>query len=140
MPIKILLLLFFVLEISLLISIGAEIGILLTLLEFVLSAILGLFVVRKIGFRVLVQVNQGIKAGVTQPLDVMAPLLTVIAGVLLMMPGFASDFLGLLLSLPLCKTLITPRAQNGLNQSAKRQQNRQKTTRQRQSITIEQRD
>ena len=131
---RLLLFLFFALEIALLIVIGGAVGVLMTLLEFVLSAMFGSYIIREKGFRFLVEMNQQIKQGIAQDANAISAIVNVVAGLLLIIPGFASDTIGLLLLIPLCRNLLKQPAQWNINHRARR--NRQKRAR----IIIDQTD
>lgn len=120
MPLRLILLLFFVIEVSLLILVGAEIGLLLTFLEFIVTAMIGSYMVRTQGVSMIVQINRDVKNGVSPETGVMNTFLTVIGGILLIIPGFATDILGILLLIPFVKSRTLNRAHQGLSRNAEK--------------------
>ena len=95
-----------VLEIYLFIKIGSQIGAFTTILLIFLTAILGIYYARYEGLNTL-------RAGFTQLSKQETPAYEIISGatialaaLLLIVPGFATDFLGFLLIFPLTRKLI----------------------------------
>ena len=95
-----------ILEIYLFIKIGSEIGAFLTIFLVFVTAILGLLYARIEGFNTL-------RNGVQKILENKVPLYEIISGaalaigaLLLILPGFATDFVGLILIFPFTRKLI----------------------------------
>lgn len=87
-------------EIALFVTIGAEIGLWATLAWVVLSALIGFAVIRGQGARAVYDVRLA-TAELRDPTGPIArSAFGVIAGVLLILPGFFTDALGILLLLP----------------------------------------
>lgn len=87
-------------EIGLFVTLGAEIGLWPTLAWVLISAMLGMWIIRRQGERAQVALRHGL-ATMSDPLSPMARgAMNVAAGVLLILPGFLTDALGLLLLLP----------------------------------------
>ncbi|TGG95003.1 FxsA family protein [Natronospirillum operosum] len=97
MPLLILLLLFFALELGLFIELGSQIGILATLLEIVVSAVIGVQLIRLTGFRVLQEMQAGMVNQWWLQVRQQTIARRMFAGLLLIAPGFATDALGLVL-------------------------------------------
>ena len=94
------------LEIYLFIKIGSEIGAFLTISLIFLTAVLGLLYARLEGFNTL-------RDGVQKMLENKLPLYEIVSGaalaigaLLLILPGFATDFVGLILIFPFTRKLI----------------------------------
>jgi UPF0716 protein FxsA len=88
------------LEIGLFVTLGAALGLWLTLALVILTAVIGVTILRglSMGGRGL---RQGLQEGMHDPLSpIMHRTLIGIAAVLLILPGFFTDALGLLLLLP----------------------------------------
>ena len=103
MPVRImpiLLLVVPILEIAVFILVGGEIGIGWTLLLVLLTAILGTFLLRQQGFGVLEQIREDVNAGRVPAAAMAHGVLIIVAGVLLLTPGFVTDALGFLLFVP----------------------------------------
>lgn len=88
------------LEITAFIKIGEAIGVLPTLLGCVVTAMMGAFLVRLQGFDVLRRGQEVIARG-DLPVDELAHgVMILVAGVLLMTPGYVTDSMGFLLLVP----------------------------------------
>ncbi|WP_373778126.1 FxsA family protein [Glaesserella sp.] len=93
-------------EISLLISVGSAIGVLpLILLMIVISAV-GLWLVKLRGLMTIMQIRSEIAQGKIPAQAVTSSIFFAITGVLLIIPGFLSDILALLLLLPITRQLL----------------------------------
>lgn len=97
MPLLILLLLFFALELGLFIEIGSRIGVLVTLLEIVLSAVVGVQLIRLTGLKVLQEMQAGMVSQWWLQVRQQTMARRMFAGLLLIAPGFATDALGVVL-------------------------------------------
>lgn len=87
-------------ELWLLIAVGSSIGVLNTLGLCVLSAFVGYQLVRAQGFATLRQVQQQLQVGNLPATSLWEALLLLLAGLCLLLPGFLTDALGLLLLVP----------------------------------------
>lgn len=95
-----------IVEIALLIHVGEIIGGWNTVGFVLLTAFVGAYLVKREGISTLTQAQQKMQQGV-MPGDEMAQgLLLVIAGVLLVTPGFVTDAIGLLFTIPPTRKLI----------------------------------
>ena len=95
-----------IIEIYLFIKIGSQIGAFNTISMIFITAIVGVFYARYEGLNTL-------KAGVTQLYRNQMPLFELMSGaalafaaLLLILPGFATDFIGLVLIFPLTRKLL----------------------------------
>ena len=93
-------------EIYLFIKVGSQIGALNTILLIIVTAVVGLWYARYEGFNTL-------RSGMSQLLKNEMPLYEIISGaaiafaaLLLILPGFATDIIGILLVFPLTRNLI----------------------------------
>ncbi|MDB5362415.1 MAG: FxsA family protein [Rhodospirillales bacterium] len=92
-------------EIAGFVLIGPYLGVAGTLAEIVLTGMLGMAIVRRQGFETLVRLRAAANAGET-PLPVAVDGgIQVLAGLLLMVPGFFTDAIGLLLLIPPVRAL-----------------------------------
>ena len=105
-PALLAIILFPVLEIYLFIKIGSQIGAFNTILLIFISAIIGVYYAKYEGLNT-------IRSGIMQVVKNEVPAYEIISGaaiafaaVLLIIPGFATDFLGLLLILPITRKII----------------------------------
>jgi UPF0716 protein FxsA len=88
------------LEIALFIKVGGWIGLGPTLALIVLTAVLGIVILRWQGVGVMLRAQRQLAAGSLPVVEVFEGLCLVIAGVLLLIPGFFTDAVGALLLLP----------------------------------------
>ncbi|MEM0908221.1 MAG: FxsA family protein, partial [Pseudomonadota bacterium] len=87
-------------EIAVFIMVGSAIGVLPTIALIILSAVLGLTLLRNRGLSALSRVRADLEND-RVPADALAEAMSVaIAGILLIIPGFITDTIGLLLLLP----------------------------------------
>jgi UPF0716 protein FxsA len=95
-----------IVEIAILINVGEQIGGWYTVAIVILTAFAGAHLVRQQGLSTLMQAQQKMQAGTMPGQEMAEGLLLVIAGVLLVTPGFVTDGIGFLLSLPMTRPLI----------------------------------
>jgi UPF0716 protein FxsA len=88
------------LEIALFIEVGGWIGVGPTLALIVLTAVIGAWMLRQQGIGVLLRAQRQLADGVLPVAEVFEGLCLVIAGALLLTPGFFTDALGALLLVP----------------------------------------
>ena len=98
-----------IIEIYLFIKIGSQIGAFNTILLIIITAMVGVLYVRYEGFNTL-------KSGISQLVKNELPVYEIISGAtlafaafLLILPGFATDLLGILLVIPITRKLILNR-------------------------------
>ena len=91
------------LEIALLIKVGQLIGFWLTLMLVVLSAAFGSYVIYEQGFQVMGRALEAMNRGKAPLAPVIDGMFVVLAGVLLIVPGFISDAMGLALLAPVLR-------------------------------------
>ena len=95
-----------IVEIAILINVSEQIGGWYTVAIVILTAFAGAHLVRQQGLSTLMQAQQKMQAGAMPGQEMAEGLLLVIAGVLLVTPGFVTDGIGFLLSLPMTRPLI----------------------------------
>ena len=103
MPVRILPIIFLVvpiLEIAVFILVGQQIGLGYTLLLILVTAIIGVFLLRQQGFGLLAQIRADVNAGRVPAAAMAHGVLILVAGILLLTPGFVTDTLGFLLFVP----------------------------------------
>lgn len=88
------------LEIYLMVKVGGAIGVWPTLLLILFSAIAGIWLLRAQGFAMLQRAQATLARGEIPALEMLETVVVMIAGVLLLVPGFLSDLLAVLLLLP----------------------------------------
>ena len=87
-------------EISIFIQVAHVLGVLLTLILVIFTSVIGMSLVRNRGFKNLMLMQQKMQAGESPAVEMVKSVSLIIAGLLLIIPGFFTDFLGLLLLLP----------------------------------------
>ncbi|WP_020396785.1 FxsA family protein [Thiolinea disciformis] len=98
--IAVLLLLVPVLEIYLFVKVGGWIGFLPTIALLILMTFVGSYFVRHQGLSTLARIQKSMAQGQLPARDMLEGVLIVIGGILMMIPGFLSDILGILCILP----------------------------------------
>ena len=111
-----------ILEIYLFIKIGSQIGAFNTILLIFITAIVGVAYARYEGFNTL-------KSGISQLMRNEVPIYELISGaalafaaILLILPGFATDFLGLLLIFPITRKLLIKNVSTKYTQKNKKKE------------------
>ena len=89
-----------VLELTVMIEVGSVIGALPTVGLLILTAILGSSLVRSEGLKTLFSAQQKMQQGEMPGREVMGGMMLALAGLLLIIPGFVTDFFGILLLQP----------------------------------------
>ncbi len=93
-------------EIACFVLVGQAIGLWPTLLAVVVMAFLGAAIVRFEGMAVLAQMRRTMQEGRLPARTLADAMLIGLAGILLLIPGFFTDFLGILLLIPPVRALI----------------------------------
>ena len=89
-----------IVEIAVIIQVGHAIGVLDTLLLMVAVSVVGAWLVKREGIGLWRRAQRQLKTGVVPGRELVDGMLIMLAGVLLLTPGFVSDCLGVLLLLP----------------------------------------
>ena len=95
-----------VVEIGVFIMIGGQIGLLPTLLMILVTAIIGTLLLRHQGFRILSTIRAETAQGRVPGRALGDGAMILVAGILLLTPGFVTDSLGFLLFVPGIRTAI----------------------------------
>jgi UPF0716 protein FxsA len=95
-----------IVEIGVFIAIGDRIGIFYTLMMILVTAVLGSILLRIEGFRVLGRIREEMATGRMPAKELTSGVMIVIAGILLLTPGFVTDAIGFLLFLPPVRAAI----------------------------------
>ena len=95
-----------VFEIYLLIKVGSLIGGIPTVALLLLISLLGAYLVRSQGFRIITQIREELALGRLPAAQLLDGALVFVGGVLLLTPGFFTDFLGIFFLIPLTRNLI----------------------------------
>ena len=89
-----------ILEIAVFILVGGQIGVLYTLALIFVTAVIGTFLLRSQGFHLLGRIQQKMAEGEVPGKDLVHGIMILVAGVLLLTPGFVTDGIGFLLFFP----------------------------------------
>ena len=114
-------LLFPIIELALLIQVGSAIGVLPTLGLIILSAVLGILLLRVAGLATAWRARERLARGELPEREMFDGLLLALGGLLLLLPGFISDLFGLLCVLPFSRHLLLGRLQRQQQEQAARQ-------------------
>ena len=87
-------------EIAVMIQVGSWLGVLNTLALLILISVLGAWLVKRQGVGLLRRVQGELAAGRVPATALVDGALLLVAGTMLLLPGFVTDFFGLLLLLP----------------------------------------
>ena len=104
--IKLLLLLLPLAEIAVFIWVGRMIGVAWTLLLIIASTVLGILLMRKQGFKMLREFAENARHRRAEPSDVMEGSFIFLGGILLILPGFITDIIGLLCLIPFIRRAL----------------------------------
>ena len=81
-------------EIAIFISIGSEIGILNTIAIILITALVGIFLVRRQGINLLFSAQRNMSQGIMPTEEIKGGIFLLISGLLLITPGFFTDCIG----------------------------------------------
>ena len=95
-----------IVEIYILILVGQITGVLNLLLLIVISAFVGIGFIRKQGFATLIRGRKRIFGGELPTSELVEGLFLIIGGICLLMPGFISDCLGIILAVPFSRKMM----------------------------------
>ena len=93
-------------EISVFIWVGGVIGVLPTVLLTVMTAVAGTMMLRQQGLSLVMRMQGELEAGRTPGNDLMHGAMIVVASLCLLIPGFVTDAIGLLLFIPPLRELL----------------------------------
>jgi UPF0716 protein FxsA len=95
-----------VVELAILISVGQKIGVLNTVAVVILTAAVGAYMVRMEGLGVLSRIQKNLAEGAFPAEELIDGAMVLVAGALLLTPGFFTDVLGFLMVFPTSRTVI----------------------------------
>jgi UPF0716 protein FxsA len=95
-----------IVELAVIIQVGQAIGVVQTLLLMVVVSVAGAWLVKREGIGVWRRAQRQLDAGVMPGRELVDGVLIMVAGALLLLPGFVSDCLGILLLLPPVRALV----------------------------------
>ena len=95
-----------VVEIYFLIQVGEQIGALWTVILVVLTAIIGVRLLKQQGLSTLMKAQQKMQSGALPAKEIIEGIALVIAGAFLLTPGFVTDFIGFILLIPATRQIV----------------------------------
>ena len=104
------------LEIYLLIKIGSHIGAFNTVIIVILTGFLGALLARYQGLQTLLRVRESLHRGEIPASEMLDALLILLAGIVLLTPGFLTDIAGLILLIPRARSLFKIRIRRKFGQ------------------------
>src|SRR5690554_2717007 len=99
---KLILLFIFVpfLELYILLQVGKHIGVLLTIIVVIVTGIAGAYLVKKQGLHIIMRIKRKMNEGIRPTDNLMEGVLILIGGILLLTPGFITDIVGFIITIP----------------------------------------
>ena len=101
-----------IIEISIFISIGSKIGVLNTISIILVTALVGIFFVRRQGMSLLFNAQKNMMQGIVPTEEIKGGIFLLISGLLLITPGFFTDCIGFLMFLKPVQNFVSTRAKN----------------------------
>ena len=101
-----------IIEISIFITVGSNIGVLNTIAIILITALVGIFLVRKRGLSLLFNARQNMSEGMMPTAEIKGGIFLLVSGLLLITPGSFTDFIGFAVLLKPVQDFIAFRAKN----------------------------
>ena len=101
-----------IIEITIFITVGSNIGIINTIMIILLTALLGIFLVRRKGISLLYNAQKNLSEGVMPTEEIKGGIFLLISGLLLITPGFFTDCIGFAVFLKPVQDLIALKAKS----------------------------
>ena len=101
-----------IIEITIFITVGSNIGILNTIAIILLTAIVGIFFVKRQGLNLLFNAQRNMAQGIMPTEEIKGGIFLLISGLLLITPGFFTDCVGFLMFLKPVQNFISQKARN----------------------------
>ena len=101
-----------IIEIAIFITVGSNIGILNTIAIILLTAIVGIFFVRRQGLSLLFNAQRNMSQGIVPTEEIKRGIFLLISGLLLITPGFFTDCIGFVMFLKPVQDFISKQASN----------------------------
>ena len=101
-----------IIEIVIFIAVGSNIGILNTIVIILLTAIIGIFFVKRQGLNLLFNAQRNMTQGIFPTQEIKGGIFLLISGLLLITPGFFTDCLGFAMFLKPVQDFVSRQASN----------------------------
>lgn len=95
-----------IVEIYFFVKIGTEIGAISTIIFTLITAMLGIFTIKYQGISSFIQARQSIFSNEEPAIEILSNFALLICGLLLLIPGFVTDFFGILLIFPIVRKIL----------------------------------
>lgn len=95
-----------VLELYVLMKLGASFGVGTTLIVVLGTGVLGAYLAKREGYRIFFRLQQEVQAGRVPANDMIDAVLVFVSGVVLLTPGVLTDFMGIFLLVPFSRVFI----------------------------------
>ena len=99
-----------IIEIAIFISIGQEIGVLNTIAIILITALVGIFLVRRQGINLLFSAQRNMSQGIMPTEEIKGGIFLLISGLLLITPGFFTDCIGFSMFLKPVQNFVASKA------------------------------
>lgn len=96
-------------EIYFLVQVGEQIGAWKTVLLVIVTAVIGVTLLRHQGIKTLLRMNQTIQAGQIPAKEIFDGVVLAVVGILLITPGFFTDAIGFILLVPVMRQVLLGR-------------------------------
>jgi len=101
-----------IIEIIIFISIGSNIGILNTIAIILITALVGIFLVRRKGISLLFNAQRNLSEGIMPTEEIKGGIFLLISGLLLITPGFFTDCIGFAMFLKPVQNFVASKAKD----------------------------
>ena len=101
-----------IIEIAIFITVGSNIGILNTIAIILLTAVIGIYFIRRQGISLLFNAQRNMAQGIMPTEEIKGGIFLLISGLLLITPGFFTDCIGFLMFLKPVQNFISQKARN----------------------------
>ena len=101
-----------IIEIAIFITVGSNIGILNTIAIILLTAMIGIYFVRRQGLTLLFNAQRNMTQGIMPTEEIKGGIFLLISGLLLITPGFFTDCVGFSMFLKPVQNFISQKARN----------------------------
>ena len=101
-----------IVEIAIFISIGSKIGVLNTIAIILMTALVGIFLVRRQGMSLLFSAQRNMMQGIMPTEEIKGGVFLLVSGLLLITPGFFTDCIGFAMFLKPVQDFVSKKARN----------------------------
>ena len=99
-----------IIEIAIFISIGSKIGVLNTIAIILITALVGIFMIRRQGINLLFSAQRNMSQGIMPTEEIKGGIFLLISGLLLITPGFFTDCIGFSMFLKPVQNFVASKA------------------------------